>query len=97
MTLDATDATPDATPLEPEMLLAHARKVAGEDEARHYTATTVPRPSQHNERTIRGWGSAALNDLEWASNCIYPKGQRETFCGVYAAEYIRCRAARTRA
>ena len=87
--------TANATPLEPAVLYERARKAARADEARHGTDTSRPRPSQQNERTIRGWGNAALNELEWASNCRYRKEQRDAFCRAYAAEYLRCRAART--
>ncbi|HLZ71328.1 MAG TPA: hypothetical protein VKV26_15615 [Dehalococcoidia bacterium] len=81
--------------LEAAVLFAHARAAAREDEARHSLDISSPRSSQQNELTVRGWGGAALNDLEWASHCVYPKEQREEFRRVYAAEYLQRRLARS--
>ena len=85
------------TLLEPAALFAHARDAARNDEARHSLETSGPRSSQQNEQTVRGWGGAALNDLEWVSHGIYPKEQRDEYRRVYAVEYLRQRHARTRA
>ena len=83
------------TLLEPPTLFAYARAAACEDEARHGKDACSPRTSQKNKQTIRGWGGAALNDLEWGARCIYPRDQREEFRRIYAEEYLRRRAART--
>ncbi len=80
--------------LEPEALLAHARAAARSDEERHSADTGGSRPSQHREGTVRGWGGAALQDLEWASHYSYSKVQKAEYRRVYAAEYQRCRTAR---
>lgn len=85
----------DTLPLELPTLFAYARAAACADEARHDRDVSGPRTSQKNEQTIRGWGGAALNDLEWNSRCIYPKEQREEFRRIYAQEYLRLRAARS--
>jgi len=87
----------NATLLEPLTLFAYARAAACADEARHGKDGSTPRTSQKNEQTVRGWGGAALNDLEWTSRCIYPKEQRDEFRRIYAEEYLRLRAARARA
>jgi hypothetical protein len=81
-------------PLAPGALLEHARASARGDEERHSAERTGPRLLRHSEQTIRGWGSAALLDLEWTSHYVYPKAQREEYRRVYAAEYLRLRAAR---
>lgn len=80
--------------LEAAALFAHARAAARSDEARHSRHPSSPRTSQQNERTIRGWGGAALNDLEWDARCVYPKEQREAYQRVYATEYLQRRAVR---
>jgi hypothetical protein len=83
--------------LESAALFAHARTAARTEEARHSLHPSSPRTSQQNERTIRGWGGAALNDLEWGARCVYPREQREAYQRVYAAEYLQRRAARLEA
>ncbi len=88
---------PNSTLLEPAALFAHARGAARTDEARHSVDTSSPRSSQQNEQTVRGWGGAALNDLEWDSQCTYPKALRDEYRSVYATEYLQRRSARTRA
>ena len=82
-------------PLELPNLFAYARAAACADEARHGRDVCAPRSSQRNEQTVRGWGGAALNDLEWTSRCVYPKEQREEFRRIYAEEYLRLRAVRS--
>lgn len=81
-------------PLTASALLDHARAAARADEHRHAVAGTGTTASQQNAQTLRGWGGAALLDLEWTSHCLYAKAEREVYRAAYAAEYLRRRAAR---
>ena len=85
------------TPLASAQLLAHARAAARGDELRHSATSTVERPSrhQHREQTIRGWGGAALLDLEWTSQFVYGHAAKIAYCAAYATEYVRLRAERS--
>lgn len=69
-------------------LLAHARASARADEDRH------PKTMLHVERTLRGWGNAALADLEWASSCVYAPAQHAAYSDAYADEYRQARSSR---
>lgn len=93
--MQRSDPTANTTPLELPNLFAYARAAACADEARHGSDGSAPRSSQRNEQTVRGWGGAALNDLEWTSRCVYPKAQRDEFRRIYAEEYLRLRAGRS--
>jgi len=75
-------------------LSVHARAAARIDEQRHGTDPNHVKTSQHNEQTVRGWGGAALLDLEWSSCYTYPRAQKEEYRREYAAEYRRAQAAR---
>jgi hypothetical protein len=82
------------TPLESAQLLAHARAAARADEQRHAATSTGGAITQHSEETLRGWGGAALLDLEWTSHWVYSKAERAEYCVAYATEYLRVRAER---
>jgi hypothetical protein len=75
-------------------LLAHARAAARVDEQRHAATHTSGATTPHSERTLRGWGGAALLDLEWSSHAVYSKAERTAYCVAYASEYLRVRAER---
>jgi hypothetical protein len=83
------------SPLEAAQLLTHARAAARADERRHAATSTTGATTQHNEQTLRGWGGAALLDLEWRSHCVYSKVERAAYAGAYATEYLRVRAVRS--
>ena len=77
------------TPLASVELLAHARAAARADERRHSAAAPRASLSQRNEQTLRGWGGAALLDLEWTSQCVYSKAAKGSYRDAYATEYLR--------
>ncbi len=71
-----------------DSLMAHARAAARADECRH------PASAAHVERTLRAWGNAALQDLEWTSQRIYAPTLHAAYRDAYAEEYRRVRDAR---
>ncbi len=75
-------------PLLLNSLMEHARAAARADEDRH------PPTAPHVDRTLRAWGNAALQDLEWTSQRIYPPSQHAAYRDAYAEEYRRRRDAR---
>ncbi len=77
-------------PLSPDCLLAHARAAARSDEDRH------PNTPLHQDGTLRGWGNAALMDLEWTSQRIYSSSQHVAYRDAYLEEYRRARSLRER-
>ena len=83
---------PGPTPLTSAALSEHARQAARSDEQRHRLDSdhAVAHPS---EDTRRGWGNAALTELEWQSSYIYPRALHSAYQRVYAATYQRQRAA----
>jgi hypothetical protein len=85
------------SPLASAQLLAHARAAARADERRHAATSTGGGTTQHAENTLRGWGSAALMDLEWSSQYVYRKAERTAYCVAYATEYLRVRTVRSSA
>lgn len=62
-----------------EALLDHARAAARHDEQRHAATGIGTATSQGNEHTLRGWGGAALLDLEWRSHYVYGKPERAAY------------------
>jgi len=81
--------------LTPANLLEHARAAARHDERRHAAARTGAPTSQHNEQTLRGWGGAALLDLEWSSHYVYSKDENAAYRAAYAMEYLHQRTVRS--
>lgn len=79
-------AAPDLLPL--DQLLSHACTAARADEQRHAHATL------HADHTLRGWGDAALSDLEWSSHCRYTPVEHKAYRVAYAGEYRRLRGGR---
>ncbi|MHB8573716.1 MAG: hypothetical protein ACYDCQ_00130 [Dehalococcoidia bacterium] len=71
-----------------EQLLAHAREAARLDEERH------PKLGNHADNTLRGWGEAALVELEWSARHTYTSLQHQDYRRAYADEYRRVRAER---
>jgi hypothetical protein len=86
--------TTGPAPLAAAQLLAHAQAAARGDEQHHAATRTSGATTPHNARTLRGWGGAALLDLEWRSHYVYSRAERSAYCTAYATEDERVRAAR---
>jgi hypothetical protein len=87
--------TAPGSPLPHAELMDHARAGARADEARLGVGTASQPPPQPSERSLRGWGQAALLDLEWQTHRTYPPAVHRTYQDAYAGEFHRARAART--
>lgn len=78
-------------------LLAHARAAARDDEARHSAGSPNATTTQANERTLLGWGGAAMLDLEWTHRMQFEKAARNDYRRAYADEYLLRRLERRQA
>jgi hypothetical protein len=83
-----------AIPLVPAALTEHACVAARTDEERHRIALGTNGPRHHSAETVRGWGQAALHDLEWTSSFTYSRDLHLAYQQAYAAEYLHARAIR---
>lgn len=70
------------------ILLEHARAAARDDEARHSACSPSATTTQANERTLLGWGGAAMLDLEWTNRVQFNKSERNDYRRAYADEYL---------
>jgi hypothetical protein len=82
-------------PVTPEALCEHARTTARADEIRH-AARGEGTLALHQERTYRGWGSAAFEELvlTWRVPGKASPAQRATYIDAYTLAYRQARTER---